>query len=70
MPPGVDRQAQGPSSRGTNPGPTLEGRSQPSKACSGSSVTQPLSLVLTRLVPGLHAWGDFRQKAAFGRRVL
>ena len=70
MPPGVDGQSQSPSSGGTSPGPTLEGRSQPSKACSVSSVAQPLSLVLTRLVPGLQAWGDFRQNAALGRRVL
>lgn len=70
MPPGVDGHAQSPSSGGASPGPTLEGRSQPSQACSVNSVAQPRSLVLAHLVPGLHAWGDFRQNAAFGRRVL
>lgn len=67
VPPGEDRQAQGPSSGGTSPGPTLEGRSRPFKTCS---MAQPLSSALTRMVPGLHAWGDFRQKAVLGRRVL
>ena len=40
------------------------------KVSTLSSVAQPLSLVLAHQVPGLHAWGDFRQNAAFGRRVL
>ena len=70
MPPEGDRQAQGPSSGATSPGLTLEGRSQPFKACSVSSVAQPLSSALTCLVPGLQAWADFRQKVALGRRVL